>query len=128
MPDLDLSSGVRMCGVSTWSTPSASSSREHGMDDAPRVRHPEQADRWTWLVVAAYTTQLRLARTYASRTCGYRGSAAMMRGTLHPSGFIVGFQRFWCTWARPPNRRNPAVGRLGDPKVGSRARPSATRP
>jgi len=28
----------------------------------PRVRHPEQADRWSWLVVAAYT-QLRLART-----------------------------------------------------------------
>jgi hypothetical protein len=28
---------------------------------APRVRHPEQADRWTWLVLAAYT-QLRLAR------------------------------------------------------------------
>jgi hypothetical protein len=27
----------------------------------PRIRHPEQADRWTWLVVAAYT-QLRLAR------------------------------------------------------------------
>ena len=27
----------------------------------PRVRHPEQADRWTWLVAAAYT-QLRLAR------------------------------------------------------------------
>src|SRR5215204_4467186 len=28
----------------------------------PRVRSPEQADRWTWLVVAAFT-QLRLART-----------------------------------------------------------------
>jgi hypothetical protein len=27
----------------------------------PRVRHPEQADRWSWLVVSAYT-QLRLAR------------------------------------------------------------------
>jgi hypothetical protein len=27
----------------------------------PRVRHPEQADRWTWLMVAAFT-QLRLAR------------------------------------------------------------------
>jgi hypothetical protein len=27
----------------------------------PRVRHPEQADRWTWLVVAAFS-QLRLAR------------------------------------------------------------------
>ena len=30
----------------------------------PRVRHPEQADRWTWLVVLAYT-QLRLARPLA---------------------------------------------------------------
>jgi hypothetical protein len=29
----------------------------------PRVRHPEQADRWTWLVVPAYT-QLRLARPW----------------------------------------------------------------
>jgi hypothetical protein len=28
---------------------------------APRVRHPAQADRWTWLVLAAFT-QLRLAR------------------------------------------------------------------
>jgi hypothetical protein len=28
----------------------------------PRVRHPEQADRWTWLVVVAYT-QLRLGRS-----------------------------------------------------------------
>jgi hypothetical protein len=27
----------------------------------PRVRYPEQADRWTWLVVSAFT-QLRLAR------------------------------------------------------------------
>src|SRR5262245_24866037 len=27
----------------------------------PKVRTPEQADRWTWLVIAAYT-QLRLAR------------------------------------------------------------------
>ncbi len=31
----------------------------------PRPRHPEQADRWTWLVVAAYT-QLRLARPRAA--------------------------------------------------------------
>ena len=28
---------------------------------APQVRHPEQADRWTWLILAAYT-QLQLAR------------------------------------------------------------------
>ena len=30
----------------------------------PRVRHPEQADRWTWLVLAAYA-QLGLARSCA---------------------------------------------------------------
>jgi hypothetical protein len=30
----------------------------------PRPRHPEQADRWTWLVLAAYA-QLRLARAVA---------------------------------------------------------------
>jgi hypothetical protein len=27
----------------------------------PRVRHPERADQWTWLILAAYT-QLRMAR------------------------------------------------------------------
>jgi hypothetical protein len=31
----------------------------------PRGRHPEQADRWTWLVLAAHT-QLRLARPWAA--------------------------------------------------------------
>jgi DDE superfamily endonuclease len=31
----------------------------------PRVRHPEQADRWTWLIVAVYT-QLRLARSWVA--------------------------------------------------------------
>jgi hypothetical protein len=31
----------------------------------PRPRHPEQADRWTWLVVAVYT-QLRLARPWVA--------------------------------------------------------------
>jgi hypothetical protein len=32
---------------------------------APRVRHPGQADRWTWLVVAAFA-QLRLARAHVA--------------------------------------------------------------
>ncbi len=31
----------------------------------PRVRQPEQADRWTWLILVAYT-HLRLARTAAA--------------------------------------------------------------
>lgn len=35
--------------------------RQHLNWTTPRVRHPEQADRWTWLVALAYT-MLRLAR------------------------------------------------------------------
>lgn len=30
----------------------------------PKVREPEAADRWTWLIIAAHT-QLRLARPLA---------------------------------------------------------------
>ncbi len=58
-PDLDL----------LWRSYCRRFSLEHGIRflkqaldwTAPRVRHPEQADRWTWLVLAAYA-QLRLAR------------------------------------------------------------------
>ena len=58
-PDLDL----------LWRSYCRRFSLEHGIRflkqalgwTAPRVRHPEQADRWTWLVLAAYS-QLRLAR------------------------------------------------------------------
>ncbi len=34
----------------------------------PRVRDPEQADRWTWLVLLAYT-HLRLARSVVADQC-----------------------------------------------------------
>ena len=45
----------------------------------PRVRHPEQADRWTWLVVAAYT-QLRLARPWvADAACHGNGRSTRRR-------------------------------------------------
>jgi hypothetical protein len=48
----------------------------------PRVRHAEQADRWTWLVVAAYT-QLRLARPWiADRRLPWERPLAP--GTLTP--------------------------------------------
>lgn len=49
----------------------------------PRVRHPEQADRWTWLMVAAYT-QLRLARPWiADRRLPWERPLAL--GTLTPA-------------------------------------------
>jgi len=44
----------------------------------PRVRHPEQADRWTWLVIAAYT---QLAwRGPGSLTAVCPGSGRSRRG------------------------------------------------
>jgi hypothetical protein len=58
----------------------------------PRVRSPEQADRWTWLVVAAYT-QLRLARAGATD------------------------QRLPWERPRPPGRLSPLRVRRGFPKL-----------
>jgi hypothetical protein len=58
----------------------------------PRVRHPEQADRWSWLIVAAYT-QLRLARErvadlrLAVGTPLRSGEADACRGP--PGGFVA---------------------------------------
>ncbi len=49
----------------------------------PRVRYPEQADRWTWLVVAAYA-QLHLARSWiADRRLPWERPLAL--GKLTPS-------------------------------------------
>jgi len=58
-PDLDL----------LWRAYCRRFSIEHGIRflkqalgwTSPRVRHPEQTDRWTWLILAAYA-QLRFAR------------------------------------------------------------------
>src|SRR5450756_420424 len=54
------SAGGPTCDASTSNTPSEFVKNTLGWT-APALRTPEQADRWTWLVVAAYT-QLRLAR------------------------------------------------------------------
>jgi hypothetical protein len=53
-------SGASMSLGSPLNTPFASSSR-CGSWTTPKLRSPEAADRWTWLVILAYV-QLRLAR------------------------------------------------------------------
>ena len=57
----------------------------------PRVRHPEQADRWTWLVLLAYT-QLRLARRIAAdQRLPWEAPQAGRRRALTPARVRQGF-------------------------------------
>jgi hypothetical protein len=89
----------------------------------PSVRNPQQADRWTWLVVAAYT-QLRLARglTDDMRLPWERPTDPTK---LTPARVRRGFRRLRAaigTPASPPKSDKPGPGR---PK-GTR-RPPRTR-
>jgi hypothetical protein len=78
----------------------------------PALRMPEQADRWTWLVIAAYT-QLRLARGLVSdhrlpweRRCDPT--------KLTPARVRRGFRRLRAalgTPAHPPKSSTPGPGR-----------------
>ena len=75
----DLEHTVRFCKqVLGWTT--------------PRPRHPAQADRWTWLVLAGYA-QLRLARE------------------------LVGDQRLPWERPRPPGKLSPYRVRRGFPRL-----------
>jgi hypothetical protein len=86
----------------------------------PRVRHPEQADRGTWLVLAAYT-QLRMARPWvADRRLPWDRPLAL--GKLTPSRVRRGLSALlplMKTPASPPKPcgRSPAVRRAADPGV-----------
>jgi hypothetical protein len=81
----------------------------------PRPRHPEQADRWTWLILAGYT-QLRLARAVAGdqrlpweRPCRSRACRRCES--------VAGFRTSWSYSAHRRLRRNPP----GAPQAGPRA-------
>lgn len=96
----------------------------------PRVRHPEQADRWTWLVVATYA-QLRLARPWvADRRLPWERPQDL--GTLTPCRVrrarsallpLVGTPA-----AAPKPCRNHAVARRVDPEGAVPGAPSAIPP
>jgi hypothetical protein len=80
----------------------------------PRVRHPEQADRWTWLVVAAYT-QLRLAR---SAVCDRRlpWERPLAPDRLTPNRVRQALSAFWPTLASPARLPKPCGRSPGRPK------------
>jgi DDE superfamily endonuclease len=80
----------------------------------PRPRHPEQADRWTWLVLAAYT-QLRLARQLA---CDQRLPWERPRPQPRRSPYRVrrGFPRLLCALGSPASAPKPSGCSPGRPK------------
>ena len=80
----------------------------------PRPRHPAQADRWTWLVLAGYA-QLRLAREIAAdqRLPWERPRPA---GRLSPLRVRRGFPRLLAGLGSPAATPKPAGCSPGRPK------------
>ncbi len=91
----------------------------------PRPRHPEQADRWTWLVLAAYT-QLRLARQIAG---DQRLPWERLRPPPRLSPYRVrrGFPRLLCALGSPASTPKPAGRSPGRPKGAARDPPCVTQ-
>jgi hypothetical protein len=91
----------------------------------PKIRHPDQADVWTWLVLAAYT-QLRLARhLVADHRLPWQ--PALPADRLTPGRVRRGFGHLaprLGTPARPPKPSRPGPGR---PK-GRRSGPAPRHP
>ena len=80
----------------------------------PRPRHPAQADRWTWLVLAAYA-QLRLARQLADDQ-RLPWERPRPPGKLSPYRVRRGFPRLLCALGSPANAPKPAGRSPGRPK------------
>ena len=102
-----------------------------GSPRAPRVNrrqgpHPEQADRWVRLVMAA-AAQLLLARPLAAdlrRPWERRPDPAR---PLPPGGSAAGFQTSGPAWAPPPMSLNPPGPAPGGPKAPPAARHPVTQ-
>jgi hypothetical protein len=83
----------------------------------PRPRHPEQADRWTWLVLAGYT-QLRLARPVAGdQRLPWERPRPQLR--LSPVRVCRGFPRLLVRLGSPAATPKPAGRSPGRPRGSS---------
>jgi hypothetical protein len=91
----------------------------------PRPRHPAQADRWTWLVLAGYT-QLRLARAIAAdQRLPWERPRPQPR--LSPYRVRRGFPRLLCMLGSPAAAPKPFGSSPGRPK-GRASRPATRYP
>jgi hypothetical protein len=80
----------------------------------PRPRHPAQAERWTWLVLAAYA-QLRLARQVAGdQRLPWERPRPL--GQLSPYRVRRGFPRLLCMLGSPAAAPKPSGRSPGRPR------------
>jgi hypothetical protein len=91
----------------------------------PRVRQPEQADRWTWLVVLSYTT-LRLARP-AVGDLRLPWEQPLMPNALTPYRVRRGFPNLLARLATPATPPKPCGRSPGRPR-GARSGPAPRYP
>ncbi len=91
----------------------------------PRVRTPEQADRWTWLVLLAYT-QLRLARPIAVDT-RLPWERSLPAHRLTPARIRRDFPRLQPILGTPASPPKPCGRSPGRP-IGSRRGPAPRQP
>jgi SAM-dependent methyltransferase len=91
----------------------------------PRVRTPEQADRWTWLILAAYA-QLRLARPFTADT-RLPWERRLPTTRLTPTRIRRGFPRLLPTLGTPASPPKLCGRSPGRPK-GSRRGPAPRHP
>jgi hypothetical protein len=88
----------------------------------PKLRTPEAADRWTWLIITAYT-QLRLARPLAAdlRRPWERPAPP---GRLTPARVRRSFPNIRPTTALPAHAPKPSTPGPGRPPGSSNRRPT----
>lgn len=94
----------------------------------PALATPDQADRWTWLTIAAYT-QLRLARTHVD-DLRLPWERPRPTGRLTPVRVRRGFRRLRAhlgTPANPPKPSRAGPGRPKGTKTGPRQRHPAIK-
>jgi hypothetical protein len=93
----------------------------------PRVRQPEQADRWTWLVLLAYT-QLRLARRAIDEVhLPWERPQRPTRRALTPARVRQAFPQLLVALGTPANAPKPCGRSPGRP-LGARSGPAPRFP
>jgi hypothetical protein len=89
---------------------------------APKIRNPEAADRWTWLIITTHA-QLRLARPLAAdlRLPWERPAPP---GRLTPARVRRGFRNIHATAAQPARAPKPGKPGPGRPPGSTNRRPA----